>query len=331
MPDQIVDTSQSQTLFDKLNASTVALEETAEQAPEVVEEEKPEEVTETQEASAKGEETEAAKDDSDDTEETTEETPYLPEIDAEFLASVKKFGVSVDPTDVPEAARPAFIQKLKHMESAFTKAVMEQREYRKEKANFDADKQRLEKEFDKVVADRLTKDPTLVDKINEEIEKRKHPAYAEAVELRRDADRLKAERAAFEAQQQDAAREARGEALTNYTIGAAKQAGIPFNLVEKAVAYGVLTAGQEGREFTEADIDAIVADHAKVYTQHIAAVKGAKTKEYVKQKVADRDEAKRRGLMKGGNGSTANPPKVDMSKLSLQEKINATLDSYAAA
>jgi hypothetical protein len=326
MPDTIVDTAQSESLFDKLNASVTALDTASTETVEAEEtpEETPDIVVETEDP---GETPEA------EAEETTEETEEVeaPKVDAEFVAALKKFGVALDPEDVPESARPAFVEKLKHMESAFTKAVTEQRQYRKEQASFEADKQRLEKEFDKVVVDRLMKDPSLVDKINEEVEKRKNPAYAEAIELRRDHDRMQAERAQETRQQEDAAREARGEALTSYTMGAAKTAGIPFKLVEEAVAFAILSAGQAGREFTEAEIDAIVADKAKVYTQHTAAIKGAKTREYVKQKVADRNAAKAKGGIKNSNGSTANLPTVDMSKLSLAEKINATLDSYASA
>jgi hypothetical protein len=326
MPDEIVNTTQSESLFDKLNASVTALEDppTDKIPPVTVFEETTEEVPETQEANVSAEA-------SEETEETVEEASEASEIDAEFVASLKKYGVAVDPDDVPEAARPAFVEKLKHMESAFTKAVKDQREYRKEQASFEAERQRLDKDFDKVVVDRLMKDPTLVDKINEEVEKRKHPAYAEAIELRRDADRMKAEQAQVVLQQQDAAREARGEALTSYTMGAAKTAGIPFKLVEEAVAFAVLSAGQAGREFQEAEIDAIVADKAKIYSQHTAAIKGAKTREHVKQKVADLAAAKAKGGIKGSNGSTANLPKVDMSKLSLADKINLSLDGYAAA
>jgi hypothetical protein len=327
MPDEIVNTTQSESLFDKLNASVTALEDppTDKIPPVTVVEEAAEEVPETQEAEV----SEAAS--GEEAEETAEATSEAPEIDAEFIASLKKYGVSVDADDVPEAARPAFVEKLKHMESAFTKAVKDQREYRKEQASFEAERQRLDKDFDKVVVDRLIKDPTLVDKINEEVEKRKHPAYAEAIELRRDADRMKAERAQLDLQQQDAAREARGEALTSYTMGAAKTAGIPFKLVEEAVAFAILSAGQAGREFQEAEIDAIVADKAKIYSQHTAAIKGAKTREHVKQKVADLAAAKAKGGITNSNGSTANLPKVDMSKLSLADKINLSLDGYAAA
>jgi hypothetical protein len=328
MPDNVVDTAQSETLFEKLNSSIATIEgDPVKETPAITDTEAPEEVREEPEAG-------------DDVEPTDEEAQpeaaveKEDELDAQFLDAVKKFGVNIDAADVPESARPAFLEKLKHQERAWTKAVQEQRAYRTEKASFEAERQRYEKEFDKIAVDRILKDPSIIERINQELKKREDPVYAEAIELRRDADRMKAEQAVLQSQQEDAAREARGEALTSYTMGAAKTAGIPFKLVEEAVAYAILSARHEGREPTEADIDAVVADKAKVYSQHVAAVRGAKTREIVKGKVADRDAAKRKGTTTGNNTAGMSPPTIDLSKLSpsdrLRARIEASLDSYAA-
>jgi hypothetical protein len=319
MSDTAIDTAQSETLFQKLESSIATLEA---DPVEKVETEVPEEVVEQEETVT---ETQA---DGDAVEET-DEKPEVPEADAEFVASLKKFGVSIDPEDVPEAAREAFVQKVKHMESGFTKAMQEQRAYRQEKASFEADKQRLDKDFDKVVADRLMKDPTLVDKINEEVEKRKNPVYAEALELRRDADRMKAEQDVRTAQDQSDANVARGQALLDYAKRQAKTSGIPWDFVEGRILFEDTQRGLD-----ESDIDTIVAEKAKVYSQHVAAVKGAKTREIVKQKVADRDAAKRKGTVTGNNTAGTPAPTVDLSKLSpsdrLRARIEASLDSMAA-
>lgn len=249
------------------------------------------------------------------------------ETDPEFVEAAKKHAVPVTLDDLPEEARPLVQKKLKDMERGFTKAMQEARQYRAEKAAFDAEVKNL----DHFVADRVTADPSLIDKINAEIEKRKNPDYVEALELRKQAAKDRAETDASKQQQAEQAQHERGEYLESYTATQAKAAGVPFAFVEEAVALAVTL----NKNITDDEISEIVAKKAKVYKQHIGATKGAKTRELVKDKASD---AKNAGLkdvpatVARSQASRQSATGTDTQRpMTLREKLEATLDERAAA
>jgi hypothetical protein len=266
-----------------------------------------------------------AKGDEDESDET--ETEKEDETDPEFVEAAKKHAVPVTLDDLPEEARPLVQKKLKDMERGFTKAMQEARSYRAEKAAFDAEVKNL----DHFIADKVTADPTLIDKINAEIEKRKNPDYVEALELRKQAAKDRAEIDASKQTQAEQASQERGEYLESYTATQAKAAGVPFAFVEEAVALAVTL----NKNITDDEINEIVAKKAKVYKQHIGATKGAKTRELVKDKASD---AKNAGLkdvpaaVARSQASRQSATGTDTQRpMTLREKLEATLDERAAA
>ena len=255
------------------------------------------------------------------------ETEKEDETDPEFIEAAKKHQVSVTLDDLPEEARPLVQKKLKDMERGFTKAMQEARSYRAEKAAFDAEVKNL----DHFIADKVTADPSLIEKINAEIKRRENPDYLAALELRKQAAKDKAETDASKQQQVEQAQHERGEYLENYTATQAKAAGVPFAFVEEAVALAVTL----NRDITDQEINEIVAKKAKVYKQHIGATKGAKTRELVKEKASDAKNAGLKDVPAAGVRNSASRQSVTgtdtQRPMTLREKLEATLDERAAA
>jgi hypothetical protein len=251
------------------------------------------------------------------------------EVDAEFIEAAKKHAVPVTLDDLPEEARPLVQKKLKDMERGYTKAMQEARQYRADKAAFDAET----KQLDHFIADKIAADPSLIEKINAEVKKRENPDYLEALALRKEAAKDKAEANVEKEQKAEQANRERGEYLESYTASQAKAAGVPFAFVEEAVALAVTL----NKSITDDEIQAIVAKKAKVYKQHMGATKGAKTRELVKEKASD---AKNAGLKdvpataarSSASRESATPNANEGQRpLTLREKLEATLDERAAA
>lgn len=218
--------------------------------------------------------------------------------DEEFEAAKEKYNIPTKIDDLPEEARPLVEKKFKDMERGYTRAMQDARSYRTEKAQYDAERAYERDHRDQAIADALVADPSLIDKVNAEIERRKDPTYSKAIERDREVTKREAELTAKETLAQQETRNARGEAIEDYTRDAAKQAGIPFELIESAVVLAITAT--PGKEFTEAQVDAIIAEKAKVYAKAVGVVKANKTKEYAKLKAED---AKHAGIVKPRSGT----------------------------
>lgn len=236
-----------------------------------------------------------AEDDEEGVVESTEDADDEDETedDEEFETAVEKYKIPTKLDDLPEEVRPLVEKKFKAMEKGYTRAMQDARSYRQEKAQYDADRAYERDHPDQSIADALLADPKLIDKVNAEIEKRQNPAYAEALAKDRAVTKRETELNAKETLAQQEAKNARGEEIESYTKEAAKEAGIPFDLIEPAIVLAITS--NPGKDFTEAQVDAIIAQQAKVYAKHVGAVKGAKTREYAKAKA---DDAKSAGIIK---------------------------------
>lgn len=264
-------------------------------------------------------------DDDDDTDEDAK--PAEPS--AAMVAALKKYGVALDLTEVPEPARAPLIKKLAAMEAGYTKAMQDARSYRAEKAEFEAAKDYETKQTEKHIADLLDKDPTLLEKVNAEVEKRTNPTYREALELQRQAAKDRASTDAQARAQQEADRDAQVAQLNSYVVSAVKNAKVPFALVEDAIVRADTAKYQAGNGFlTEAEIDAIVTAKAQVYHRGLSGAKGAERRKYVEDKLEDK-RANKNTRKPSGSGVTP-PVVVDQSKLSLAEKFAATLAAVGA-
>lgn len=268
--------------------------------------------------------------------ETDDDTETL---DPDFQKAAVKHDIPISLDDVldqiPKEARAAaktFIaQKLKGMDAGYTKAMQEAREYRKEKAQYDAEAEYRSKSPDQWLADYIQQNPSVIDKVNSELEKRNDPTYAEAHAKTRAADakeaKLKADEAEIaERREAETERhiEERTEHVSNYLEASAKTHGIPVDLVEEAIAAAIMQSDEH--DITDAEIDRIVTAKAKVFTKHIGAAKGAKTKEYAKAKAED---AKGTTLLPRSS-SSGEAPTTPKKPANLEEAINAALDKMGA-
>lgn len=275
---------------------------TKEAATEVVaEEEKPNEAAEETEQQAETtEETgeEAA------TEEATEETEAEEEKpSAEFEAAAgKHIPMALD--DLPEAARPMVAKRLKEMESGFTRMAQEQRAYRKEQAEFNAEKQFLKEKPVDWIVDQFQKNPTLLSQVEEELQKMQEPRYAEARRINREADQKLAQIKAREDAEAGDRFNAEVQRLDAFTVDIAKQEGVPYDYVEDAIAFmAKALKADENRLPREEELKHLIATKAQSYRRMVGAVKGGKTKDYAKLKA---EQVKTAGL-KGKPGSQPAP------------------------
>lgn len=269
-----------------------------------------------------GDTTEGEDENSDDDEKPTEPS-------AAMVQALKKYGVSLDLTEIPEPARAPLVKKIAAMEAGYTKAMQDARNYRAEKAEFESAKEYETKQPEKHIADLLDKDPALLDKVNAEVEKRTNPTYREALDLQRQAAKDRAETDAQARAQQEADRDAQIAQLNSYVVSAVKNAKVPFALVEDAIARADTAKYHAGNGFlTEAEIDAIVKAKADVYHRGLSGAKGAERRKYVEDKLDDK-RANKNNRKPSGSGVTP-PVVVDTSKLTLAERFVAELAAIGA-
>lgn len=248
---------------------------------------------------------------------------------AAMVQALKKYGVSLDLTEVPESARAPLVKKIAAMEAGYTKAMQDARSYRAEKAEFEAEKEHISKHTDKHIADLLAKDPALLEKVNAEMGKREDPTYREALELQRQTAKDKAALDAQAHAQAEADRDAQVAQLNSYVVSAVKNAKVPFALVEDAIVRADTAKYNAGDGFlTETEIDAIVTAKAQVYHRGLSGAKGAERRKYVEEKVGDK--AKHANRTKPTGSGVAPIPRTDGKPLTMREKMLATLETVGA-
>lgn len=176
---------------------------------------------------------------------------------------------------------------------AFTKVQMEAASFRKDKAAFDTERTYQSKNPDRHIADLLVAAPDLLDKVNKELERRQNPIYAEALEKDRAADKKLAEAAVSQSETKAEELQERIASLEASTTRAAKEAGLPDEFAQEAVANAILqkrVAGEEAN-LTDAEISDIIESRTAVFNKHVGAHKAASTREaknkYVKEKAED--------------------------------------------
>lgn len=250
--------------------------------------------------------TPSATPDDDDAADDPDQDPESPdvddedEIDEEFAAAAKLNKVALTVDDLPEAARPLVKKRIKELETGFTKAMQDARDYRKDEAKFKAEERYRAENTAEYVADMLLKDPklgeavnALLDGITTETAKKAH----EIVVREGRSKALHATEAQLKAQED---RAQRGLALDAYTRTQAMKAGVPLEL---GVEASVIAFINEKGDITEREIDAIVAQKAKEYANHTRAIRREASKKYVENKV----EARKTGGLKVKPGSGITP------------------------
>lgn len=189
-------------------------------------------------------------------------------------------------------------EHAKRLNQAFTRAQMEATAFRKEKATFESERTYQTKNPDRFIADLLVKEPELLEKVNKELERRQNPIYAEALEKDRAADRKLAAAKVSESETKQGELQERIAELEASTSRAAKEAGLPDEFAQEAVANALLqkrVAGEEA-DLTDAEIADIIEERTAIFKKHVGAHKAASTREaknkYVKEKAEDAKNTK---------------------------------------
>lgn len=266
--------------------------------------------------------------DATDAEQADASAASVSDLDPAFVEAVRKQGITADLSDLPDALRPILLEKVKHMNAGYTRAMQEVRSFRKEKAELDAVKTYQTQHPDQYLADLISADPKLIETVNAELERRQDPTYAKALEKSRDADAKLATVQAAEAEVAAQSRQEQIEALEVHCERAIKAAGIPTDLVADAITLLTQQAHAAGRLPTEAELDAVIQRHAQTFKRHMGAQKGATkrqfTRDYLHTKRQDKATAGMPGKPSGSAASTARPPQK--AAASLEEAMYATLD-----
>lgn len=304
MADDALDTFINDTAA-KYDAADAEATKAASEKPAEAEEEATEEAApaETEQQEGAEETTEETTEGETGDESAEEAAPTDDKLDPEFVATAgKTIPMSVD--DLPEAARPLVQKRLKEMEAGFTRAMQEQRAYRKQEAEFNAEKRFLADRPVDWIVDQFQKNPTLLSQVQEELTRMEEPRYAEARRLNRDADQKLAKIEAREEQEKHEALQTEVQRLDTLTFEVAKTEGVPYDFVQDSIeALTHRLAKAENRLPRADELTALIASKAQSYRRTVGAVRGAKTKDYAKMKA---EQSKTAGL-KGKPGSQPAP------------------------
>lgn len=236
--------------------------------------------------------------DEDEDEEDDDDAAITPE----FKAALAKQRLDLRSLEglSPKEQKVVF-EHAKRLNQAFTRAQMDATKFRKEKAEFETERAYQTKNPDRYIADLLVKEPDLLERVNKELERRQNPVYAEALEKDRAADKKLAAAQVTESESKAEEIQERVVTWNASTARAAKEAGLPEEFANEAVANAILQRRAEGEkvediELSDEEIDEIVAQQATIFRKHVGAHKAASTREaknkYVKEKAEDAKNTK---------------------------------------
>ena len=241
----------------------------------------------------------------DDAVEDDDPAPLKMTFDEAFAAEMQASGVKLTIDDIAADARPLVEKKLKDLEAGFTRTMQRVREDARDGVNLRAELRHLNEQPADYIVSLLLKSPSLAEAINERLgeveQSSKGREYFERDVTDARSKARDAEQAMIDAQTQDAAR---ANALDGIARAAARAAGVPFKLVEGAVAAHLAVHGDTGAA-TETDIRQIAQDTGAVYTQSIRARARTTSQQTLKAKLTDKRSAPPRAT---AGGSTAPGP-----------------------
>lgn len=196
------------------------------------------------------------------------------------------------PKEARAAARQAFAARLKEVESGLGRAFQEARAERQELARVRAERKAIEADPIDHIVELLEQDPKLLDALNEELENRENPRYRAAKSKERDNAKKDLERQVEEETRTVEARRQRGAQVVALAQRLARDAGVPFKLVDKAL-YIAVTSSKDG-DLPDEAIRRIVRQEARDWQKLTGERKREKKQEYIRSKSNSAKDAKRR-------------------------------------
>lgn len=246
------------------------------------------------------EEEEESDDDDESDDDESEDEDEDDDVDPEVAAAAARHQLPTTfedvikklPKEARAAARQAFAARLKEVESGLGRAFQEARAERSELARIKAERTHETENPADHIADLLDADPKLIDKLNEELTKRETAAYRDAKKMTRDQAKKDLDQQAKTAVDTQETRRKRGEQVVAIAQRLARDAGVPFKLVDKAL-YIAVTNSKDG-DVTDEVIRRIVKQEARDWQKLTGERKREKKQEYIKSKTKQREQAKKR-------------------------------------
>src|ERR1041384_7914632 len=229
-------------------------------------------------------------DDLDDDPEEEEDPEDDDALDPEVEAAAARHQLPTNFEDIvrklPKAARAdarqAFRQRLKEVESGLGRAFQEARAERKELARLKAERKHEEEHRADYLADLIDADPKLLEQLNEELEKRETAAYREAKKLTREQAKKELDSTAERETAQLEQRRQRGQQVASLAQRLAREAGVPFKIVDKTLYIAVLNSPE--KDVTDEAIRRIVKQEARDWRKLTGERKTEKKQENIKDK-----------------------------------------------
>lgn len=210
------------------------------------------------------------------------------ELALEARAQLKKHGLTVTMDDLPPEARPLVKAKFDGMTAAFTRAMMDQREYRKEETQFRAERAFVEAHPDLMIAEMIAKDPSLIDKIQARIDEAGTDTGKKAQEVvirdeRRSAvETIEKQNAAIERVNQ------RADAIDSYVRTACTKMNLPYDIVVDAVVNKLNDKPDDARDLTNQEIDAVIGRQQRILAKHVGERRLTQRQEEIQGRKGDK-------------------------------------------
>lgn len=263
---------------------------------------------------SKGGEDDKKDDDVKDLDDDIEDTPEA-ELAREAQTALEKYGLKMTMDDVPKEARPLVEKKLAHMTAAFTRAMMEQREYRKEEGPLKAERDFIKKNLDLFIYEQLQADPSLADKINARVEEGGTETGKEALKVvtgNKRKEAFDAIQSAFNTQEQVLRR---ADEITTYVKQACLNLNLPFDTVVEAVVNRLHDKPDSDRNLTQQEMDAVIGKQQRIFAQRDGDRRREQKKSEIKGRAEDRKTVSPAAKASGGAGTIApankKAPKTD--------------------
>jgi hypothetical protein len=204
--------------------------------------------------------------DKEEEEAAEEDEPADDAVDVTQL--LKDAGLKTTLKDLPKEIQPLARKKLDEMQGAFTRAMQQQTEWRKERAELLAEQRFREQNPALAIVELLNAHPEVSDEINTHIDKNLDPDKLRSFGRDVEDARKKAAEEVLAAQAEAERLLQRGDEIEAYVRSAAKKLGFPdaaMNDIEEGIAYliGQKPIGQ--RDISEEEVDRVLRRKLAIY------------------------------------------------------------------
>jgi tRNA(Met) C34 N-acetyltransferase TmcA len=205
------------------------------------------------------------------------------------------------------------------MEAGFGRAMTQAREYRKDESKHRAAREFAEAHPVEHIIELLDGDPKLLDKLNKELTDRDtNASHKKLRELEVSAAKKAIEEKAAKEEADLEKRMTRAQHVETFARKLCRKEGIPYEDAVEEALYAAIVS-DPNRDISDSDLKNLVARKARVWHKHMGKKKREERTQWVKDKVKDREKAKRRVTAR--DRSTAPAPGKQKPPKSLEEAL----------